>query len=87
MDLSAFILHSTHGLKKFEELLREDAYCSVTEALSQTYGVLASPSLETKEDDPPQRDCSTSGKRMNNFNLLQYFQTNISMKGNFYFTG
>jgi len=53
MDLSAFILHSTHGLKKFEELLREDAYCSVTEALSQTYGVLASPSLETKEDGPP----------------------------------
>ena len=53
MDLSAFILHSTHGLKKFEELLREDAYCSVTEALSQTYGVLASQSLETKEDAPP----------------------------------
>ena len=52
MHLSIFILHDTHGLKKFEELLREDAYCSVTEALSQTYGVLASPSLETKEDGP-----------------------------------
>ena len=83
MDLSAFILHSTHGLKKFEELLREDAYCSVTEALSQTYGVLASPSLESKEDAPP----NVTAPLLVSINLLQYFQTNISMKRNFYFTG
>ena len=37
----------------FEQLLRDDVYCAVPEALSQIYGVLAAPTLTVGEAAHP----------------------------------
>ena len=54
-DLTAFVTHPTNGLQKFEHLLRTDRYCTVPEALAQTFLVLASPTMTISEkaDQPP----------------------------------
>ena len=44
--LKPFLDHETHGFKRFEEVLTSDRYCTVPEALVQTYGVLCAPSIE-----------------------------------------
>ena len=53
LDLSPFIMHKTFGLKKFEQLLRDDVYCTVPEALAQTYAVLVKPTISIGEDGQP----------------------------------
>ena len=44
--LKPFLDHETYGFKSVKELLTSDRYCTVPEALAQTYGVLCAPSIE-----------------------------------------
>ena len=53
LNLTPFIMHETYGLKKFEQLLRDDVYCTVPEAFTQTYAVLAQPTTSVGEDGEP----------------------------------
>ena len=52
-DMTAFLQNETCGFKKFEEVLTDDVYCTVPEALAQTYGVVCSPSLAMNEEGVP----------------------------------
>ena len=54
-DLLVFVNHPTHGLTQFENVLQTDEYCTVPEALAQTYGVLVTPTLTIPEnaEGPP----------------------------------
>ena len=45
-------MHETYGLKKFEQLLRDDVYCTVAEAFAQTYAVLAQPTSVGEDGEP-----------------------------------
>ena len=45
-------MHETYSLKKFE-LLGDDVYCTVPEALAPTYAVLAKPTISIGEDGQP----------------------------------
>ena len=51
LDLTPFIMHETYGLKKFEQLLRDDVYC--LEALAQTFAVLVKLTISIGEDGQP----------------------------------
>ena len=53
LNLTPFIMHETYGLKKFEQLLRDDVYCTVAEAFAQTYAVLAQSTTSVSEDGEP----------------------------------
>ena len=53
LDLTPFIMHETYSLKTFEQLLRDDVYCTVPEALAQTYAVLVKRTITVGEDDQP----------------------------------
>ena len=52
-DMTAFLQNETCGLKKFEEVLSDDVYCTVPEALAQSYGVVCSPSVAMNEEGVP----------------------------------
>ena len=45
----SFNQNETCGFKKFEQVLSDDVYCTVPEALAHSYGVLASPAVTTNE--------------------------------------
>ena len=51
-DMTAFIQNETCGFKKFEQVLSDDVYCTVPEALAQSYGIFASPTVTTNEGIP-----------------------------------
>ena len=53
LDLTPFIMHETYSLKTFEQLLRDDVYCTVPEALAQTYTVPVKPTITIGEDGQP----------------------------------
>ena len=69
-DMTAFLQNETCGLKKFEKVLSDDVYCTVPEALAQSYGVLASPTVTMNDEGVPtvvpqvqvQRNCYVCNK-------------------------